>query len=146
MEIISYKREYRDDAIFCILSGKDALGSIPSINEDLLDIDKYYIQRGDIFNLAIENGRVVGTLGTHIISENDLWLKRLYVKPSSKRQGIASALLTTIEDFSIKRGIKHIHTRFPNRYIEAMPFYLSKGFTEAASSDGLHHMIKELQD
>lgn len=131
---------------FCILSGKDALGGKPSINEDLLDIYKNYIQRGDIFNLAIENGRVVGTLGTQTVSDRDLWLKRLYVKPSSKRQGVASALLTSVEDFSIKRGIKLIHTRFSDRNIEAMPFYISKGFIQTVPSDGLHHMIKILQD
>lgn len=38
MEIKLYEDKYRDDMIFMVLQAKDALGRIPRLNEDLLDI------------------------------------------------------------------------------------------------------------
>lgn len=40
MKIIKFGNKYRDDLIFMILEAKNALGRIPGINEDLLDIQK----------------------------------------------------------------------------------------------------------
>ena len=44
MKIIKYEDKYRDDMIFMILEAKNALGRVPGLNEDLLDIIKL-IQR-----------------------------------------------------------------------------------------------------
>lgn len=61
MEIKLYEDRYRDDMIFMVLQAKDALGRIPSINEDLLDIKKNYFDRGDMFWIAADdNDRVIG--------------------------------------------------------------------------------------
>ena len=67
MEIIEFEEKYRDDMIFTVLSAKDALGRIPSINEDLLDVRKNYMDRGGMFWLALENGRVVGCVGYSLV-------------------------------------------------------------------------------
>lgn len=40
MKIITFEEKYRDDLIFMILEAKDALGRVPGLNEDLLDIQK----------------------------------------------------------------------------------------------------------
>ena len=40
MNIIPYQDKYRDDLIFMILEAKNALGKVPGLNEDLLDIKK----------------------------------------------------------------------------------------------------------
>ena len=64
MEIKLYEDRYRDDMIFMVLQAKDALGRIPSINEDLLDIKKNYFDRGDMFWIAADdNDRVIGCGG-----------------------------------------------------------------------------------
>lgn len=39
MRITKFENRYRDDMIFMVLQAKDALGRIPTINPDLLDID-----------------------------------------------------------------------------------------------------------
>ena len=63
MLIIPYAAKYRDDMIFMVLQAKDALGRIPSINEDLLDIESNYLARGDMFWLALnEQERVIGCI------------------------------------------------------------------------------------
>lgn len=99
MEIKLYEDRYRDDMIFMVLQAKDALGRIPSINEDLLDIKKNYFDRGDMFWIAADdNDRVIGCGGySRIEGTNEAFIHRLYIKASEKRKGIGSALLETIE-------------------------------------------------
>ena len=60
MKIITFEEKYRDDLIFMILEAKDALGRVPGLNEDLLDIQKSYMDKGGMFWIAIdENDRVI---------------------------------------------------------------------------------------
>lgn len=54
MKIITFEEKYRDDLIFMILEAKDALGRVPGLNEDLLDIQKNYMYKGGMFWIAIE--------------------------------------------------------------------------------------------
>ena len=63
MRIIPFEPQYRDDMIFMILEAKNALGRVPGLNSDLLDIGKNYIDKGDMFWLALdENNRVIGSV------------------------------------------------------------------------------------
>ena len=43
IRVISYDPRYRDDMIYVTLSAKDALGCVPRLNEDLLDVPGRYI-------------------------------------------------------------------------------------------------------
>ena len=64
MTIIEYEDKYRDELIFMVLQAQDALGKVPTINEDLLDVNVNYFQKGDKFWLAVDgNDRVVGSIG-----------------------------------------------------------------------------------
>ena len=75
---------YEDRYIFMVLQVKDALGRIPSINEDLLDIKKNYFDRGDMFWIAADdNDRVIGCGGySRIEGTNEAFIHRLYIKAS----------------------------------------------------------------
>ena len=88
MIIKPYEDKYRDDLIFMVLQAKDALGRIPTINEDLFDIKANYFDRGKMFWIAVnKQDRVIGCIGysrTDNISE--AFLHRLYVKASEKRK------------------------------------------------------------
>ena len=64
VRIIPYDNRYRDDMIFMVLEAKDALGRVPRLNEDLLDIPRAYLASGDMFWLALDpRDRVVGCIG-----------------------------------------------------------------------------------
>ncbi len=45
MKIIEYQSRYRDDLIFMVLKAKNALGRVPSINSDLLNIEGVYFDK-----------------------------------------------------------------------------------------------------
>lgn len=108
MKIIKYEDKYRDDMIFMILEAKNALGRVPGLNEDLLNIKKNYLDVGDMFWLAIdEQDRVSGSIGYNSIRDTDeVWLHRLFVKYNLKRQGIGSALLEMAENYIANQGKK----------------------------------------
>ena len=135
MKIILYEEKYRDDLIFMVLQAKDALGRVPTINEDLLNIKACYFDRGDLFWVAIdEQDRVIGCIGysrTEQLSE--AFLHRLYVKPALKRSGIGTALLHTAEEAMRKAGISVslVHLGEPaQQWFESYCFYPKHGYRE----------------
>jgi GNAT superfamily N-acetyltransferase len=107
MLIKPYEEKYRDDLIFMVLQAKDALGRIPTINEDLFDINSNYFEKGTMFWVALDdNDRVVGSIGySKTEREDEAFLHRLYVKPTMKHNGIGTALLEVAENEMKNKGI-----------------------------------------
>ncbi len=142
--IIPYDEKYRDDMIFMVLSAKDALGRVPSLNPDLLDIRANYTDKGDRFWLAIdENDRVVGCGGYSTVADGEARLHRLYVKANLKRHGIGSALLETIETHLRSAGYRTASVHLGgDEYWESRIFYPKHGYVEYAP----RYMKKELGD
>ena len=135
-KIKQYDDFYRDDMIFMVLSAKDALRKVPSINPDLLDIKTNYIDKGDMFWIALgENNRVIGCVGYETIKPLEARIHRLYIKPELKRQGIGSALLETLVKYVKEKGYNKlsIHTG-DEKYRESKLFYKAKGFIEVESN------------
>lgn len=143
MRIIEFEDRYRDDMIFMVLEAKNALGRIPRLNEDLLDIRQNYIDKGDMFWLALdENDRVIGCIGYNSIpGTNEVTLHRLYVKASLKSQGLGSALLNTVENHlrEHEKTVVHVHLG-GSQYYESHSFYPKHGYVEYAPS----YMKKDL--
>ena len=145
MKIITFDPKYTDDAIFCLLSAKDALGRTPTLNEDMLDVKKNYIDCGDMFWLAVdENDRVVGMLGIKAQTTTELVLKRFYIKPDMKRKGIGSMLFSVAEQYAKTKKYTAINTRFANDYAEAKLFYQAKGFIKTGEDNGINYYSKIL--
>ncbi len=146
MKIIPYDARYRDDMIFMVLQAKDALGRVPRLNEDLLDVPGNYLDRGDGFWLALdERDRVIGFVGfSRIPGTEEAFLHRLYVKAAEKRKGIGSALLETAEQEMRRQGIRlsRVHLGEPReQWFESYAFYAKHGYREYAE----RYWEKELQ-
>lgn len=133
MSIIPYEPQYRDDMIFMVLQAKDALGRVPKLNEDLLDIKANYLDPGDMFWLAIdEKDRVIGCIGYNSLpGTTEVKLHRLYVKADRKRQGIGTALLHTVEMHLRQKGKTAAHVHLGGKeYYESRSFYPKHGYAE----------------
>ena len=130
-----YEDKYRDDLIFMVLQAKDALGRIPTINEDLLDIRANYLDVGDMFWVAVnDNDRVIGCIGySRTDVPTEAFLHRLYIKPTEKRKGIGTTLLKTAENEMRNVGIKFslVHLGEPReQWFESYAFYPKNGYHE----------------
>ena len=141
--IIPFEEKYRDDMIFMVLQAKDALGRVPGLNEDLLDVRKNYLDTGDMFWLAIDaHDRVIGSLGYNSIpGTTEVTLHRLFIKATRKRQGIGTRLLQTAENYLRQQGKTAAHVHLGGKeFFESRSFYPKHGYTEYAPS----RMKKEL--
>ena len=131
MKIISFEEKYRDDMIYMVLSAKNALGRVPRLNEDLLDIKTNYFDKGEPFWLAIDEfDRVVGCIGTKVKENGNLYLSRLYIRPDLKRHGIGSKLLQKAEESAKERHYKEIYVHLGKDYLESHIFYPKHGYKE----------------
>ena len=144
MQIIKFEPKYRDDLIFMILESKNALGRVPGLNEDLLDIQANYFDKGDMFWIAVDgNDRVIGSVGYSSVENTDeVVLHRLFVKANMKRQGIGTALLKTAEEHlkSIGKKAVIVHLGDKEHFYESWNFYPKHGYAEYAPN----YMRKEL--
>ncbi len=134
-KVIPYEKSYRDDMIFMVLSAKDALGRIPGLNEDLLDVQQSYFDKGDFFWVALDsNNRVIGCVGYHCIpGTTEVKLQRLYIKPNLKRQGIGTWLLHTVEMHLIQQGKTAVWVHLGGKeYFESRSFYPKHGYEPVA--------------
>lgn len=149
MIIKRFDPQYRDDLIFMILEAKNALGRVPALNEDLLDIQKNYYDKGDMFWIAVDdNDRVIGSVGYNSIENtSEIYLHRLFVKLNMKHKGIGTRLLHTAEEYAKSRGktAVYVHLGLPKeQWFESYCFYPKHGYYEyEANSPNL--MKKELQ-
>ena len=131
MKIIMFEQKYRDDMIYMVLSAKNALGRVPRLNEDLLDIKSNYFDKGHPFWIAIDEfDRVIGCIGTKQTEDNTLFLSHLYVKYDFKRHGIGGRLLELAEHSAKKRGYKEVHVHLGKDYLESHIFYPKHGYKQ----------------
>ena len=141
MKIIPFEEKYRDDLIYMVLIAKNAIGRVPHINDDLLDIPTYYFSKGHPFWIALdESDRVIGCIGTKTDSNGNLFLSHLFVHPDLKRQGIGSKLLKLAEESAKERGYKEVHVHLGKSYLESHLFYPKRGYTAYQEN----YMKKEL--
>ena len=142
MNLVLFDAKYRDDLIFMILEAKNALGKVPRLNDDLLDIEHNYFSNGDAFWIALDdNDRVIGSIGyTSVENSDEVWLHRLYVKYNLKRTGIGTALLQAAETHlkQIGKTAAHVHLG-DDLYFESHHFYPKHGYVEYAP-----HYLKKL--
>ena len=135
MIIKLFEEPYRDDLIFMVLQAKDALGRKPAINDDLLDIQSNYFDRGDLFWIAVnEDDRVIGCVGySKTENPSEAFLHRLFVKPADKRKGIGTALLQTAENAMKEQriSVSLVHLGEPKeQWFESYAFYPKHGYQE----------------
>ena len=144
MQIITFEKRYRDDLIFMILEAKNALGRVPGLNEDLLDIKSNYFDVGVIFWLEVdENDRVIGSIGFKPIeNSNEVWIHRLFVKGNLKHRGIGTKLLEYAEAFLKEKGKMaiRIHLGSGEEWFESRKFYPKNGYVEYRPN----YMMKKL--
>ncbi len=135
MNIITYEEKYRDDMILMVIDARTALGLSATVRDDLYDVQKNYLDKGDSFWLAVDsNDRVIGCLGfSRIDNTNEAFLHRFYVKASKKRQGIGTKLLQTAEQEMKRQGItvSRVHLGAPKeKWFESYEFYPKNGYIE----------------
>ncbi|CAN2388341.1 Acetyltransferase (GNAT) domain [Pristimantis euphronides] len=104
-----------------------------SLNDDMSDIRKYYLQRdGYCFWVAESSGQVVGMVAAvppeHPEEERQVELKRMSVPREHRGKGIAKALCRTVMDYARKRGCEAVILETSSPQVDAWRMYEKMGF------------------
>ncbi|KAM4054260.1 putative N-acetyltransferase 8B [Anomaloglossus baeobatrachus] len=104
-----------------------------SLRDDLLDIQKYYLQGQDrCFWVAESNEEIVGIVAAapklQTGEEKQMELRRLSVPRRHRRQGIASALCRTVIDFARERDYRAVVLESSLHHISSCNLYDKMGF------------------
>lgn len=145
MKIIIYDDCYKEQLIAMVWEARIALGVSADVRADLYDVKTNYLDKGDMFWLAIEeDGSVIGCLGfSRIGNSNEAFLRRFYVKAQRKRKGIGTALLKNAENAMRKNGItvSKVHLGGQKeQWFESYAFYPKNGYEEYEPQ----YMVKKL--
>lgn len=132
--IVIYNDVYREEMISMIKEAGRSLGLDSKIRDDLYDITKNYLQKGDSFFLALQKEEVVGCLGfSRIPNTQEAFLHRFYIKASLKRQGIGSELLAFVEGKMRRENIKTAKVHLGGErdiWFKSYNFYPKHGYVE----------------
>lgn len=99
-----------------------------SLLEEMNRVNDYYAQNNGSFWVAEQNGQIVGMFGLEQYGEQDIELRRMYVSPNARRQGIAQLMLQFAEETCKNEGANHLHLSTSELQPAALSLYKRSGF------------------
>lgn len=131
VEYIEYEEKFRSQVIdfwinICV---KEFGFKEWKYNIENMDNDTYKQNNGN-FWIAVEDGKVIGTISLKNIGDNEAFLKGMYVQKEYRRKGISSNLMNILLDFAKKRGYQKIVLETYKKFDRAINFYERLGFAK----------------
>lgn len=121
-------------AALALMNSLDAESQARYDNVDLakhfvVDPKEFTPGRG-IFLLASLDGEPVGCGAIRMLDTGDAEIKRMYVKPEARGNGVARSVLHELEAESRRLGAKRMILETGFRQVEALALYRREGFDE----------------
>jgi putative acetyltransferase len=110
------------------------LGWEPELaDRDVLEIEKYYLESGGEFWTVEQQGKIVGSGGYYPIErgEQAVEIRKMYLLPASRGQGLGRFLLAELEKSIARRGFPEIWVETATVLAEAVQLYESSGYLSA---------------
>lgn len=99
-----------------------------SIEEDIGRIEDYYSEKQGGFWIALKDEKLVGMYGLEAVSNTNMELRRMYVAPFHRRQGIAQKLLSHAEIQCTRLGKTILELSTSEIQDAALQLYRNAGF------------------
>lgn len=100
-----------------------------SLNEEIDRIADYYREKGGSFWVAMAGTKLVGMFGLERSSASDaMELRRMYVEPDARRQGIGRAMLQFAEQECRRENISRLELSTSELQREALSLYRNSGY------------------
>lgn len=150
--------------LFNIIKNDFGYGYVPEYHKDILDMKKFYMDpEKNTFFVAVDKkmGKIIGTAG---IRAYDLDFKslsgrynfettasfcRVFVDKNWRRNGIATALVQSAEDFCTRNGYSKVYLHTQKTVDGSLDFWLSRGYKVVLDTEnkiGTVHMEKEISN
>lgn len=120
-------------------------------DETELATDDFDPPNGDFIVAFDEDGEPLGCGGWRAHGDHDAEMKRVYVRESARRRGLARLLVAAVEDSAAQAGRKRLVLETGPRQPEAISMYEALGYVPVtpfgyyACADGSLHLGRELR-
>ena len=81
-----------------------------------------------IFIVAFSEATAHGCAGLRLLDDQTGELKRVYVRPSARRNGVGTLLMARIEDYALTRGLRSLRLNTRLNLHEARAMYGRRGY------------------
>jgi GNAT superfamily N-acetyltransferase len=135
--IIRYREEYASaikEFVLSVLGGE--FGWWDTNRPDLDDIGGFYQGKNSEFWIALENGRVVGTIAIKDYGKGRAYLKRMYVAKELRGTGLAKRMLDTALNYARGKGFGEVFLATVDKMAAAKKFYSKNGFERISELPG----------
>lgn len=130
-----YCGKYDEEIISLILgiqNGENKLGLTLEEQPDLKAIKESYSDKGGEFWTALDDGRLIGTIGLMMKPDGYAVLKKFFVHKDHRLQKVGLKLYLTLLDYAKEKGVRHIFlTPLPP---QNSPTYFTKRQASAGST------------
>ncbi|HUB15528.1 MAG TPA: GNAT family N-acetyltransferase [Acetobacteraceae bacterium] len=99
-----------------------------ALADEIDGISAYYGDRKGGFWVAAAGDEIIGTFGLEPAPEQAMELRRMYVKPSARRRGIARRMLQYAEDECRRRNIRCLQLSTAAIQTAALALYNAAGY------------------
>lgn len=101
------------------------------VRDDRAVFEQEYFADGAGLWLATAGGEIIGCIGLHRLPhpKDSGEIKRLYVRVEHRGQGVAEALLETLEAYATEHGYKTLYLDSKKDLMPAIRFYRRHGYT-----------------
>ncbi|KEK24491.1 GNAT family N-acetyltransferase [Bacillus gaemokensis] len=131
--ITPYESRYQSDVVDLIVHIQQKEYNVPITREeqpDLLEIEQFYQRENGNFWVATYEEKVVGTVALLDIGNEQVALRKMFVKKEfrGKVWGTASLLLQTAISWAKEKGLEGIYLGTTVQFFAAHRFYEKSGF------------------
>lgn len=135
IEILPFAPQHAQGVVDVILPIQRLEFEIPISLEaqpDLQDIPGFYQKGSGNFWVALDGGKVVGTVALVDIGNLQVALRKMFVSAAYRgaEHGVAKRLLDTLLHWCQERGVKTIFLGTTSKFLAAHRFYEKNGFSE----------------
>lgn len=96
---------------------------------DLTDIQASYVNRGGVFLTVLDSdGALIGCGGLYPLDNGEAEIRKMYLLPGARRQGLGRRLLRELIEAARSRGFSRIVLETASVLKEAIALYESFGF------------------
>lgn len=95
------------------------------------------VENGTIFSLFEQDGKVVGYAGLQIVLDEG-YITNIAVKKELRGRGIGSALLESIKDIALKKGLRFVSLEVRRSNTIAIVLYEKHGFKQVGQRRGFY--------
>ncbi len=129
-------KEHVIDHILAIQRGEFGIAITRADQPDLDAIEDFYQTGAGNFWLALDAGRVVGTVALIDIGDRQGALRKMFVDAGYRGGAVAGPLLETLLAWARDKGLRAIYLGTTAKFLAAHRFYEKNGFA-AVKKDGL---------